>query len=96
MGKLTNDYPIIHPALTWRLLDGEAVIVSPTSGEIRVLNHVGAEIWQLVADGSQVTEIEQVLVDQYGLSPQQAKVDVSLFLDDLMKRGLITWETHTA
>lgn len=96
MGNLTDGSPVIHPALTWRLLDGEAVIVSPTSGEIRVLNHVGSEIWQLVADGTQVTEIESVLADQYGLSPQQAKVDVSVFLEDLMKRGLITWERDAA
>ena len=88
-----NHYPVIHPELTWRLLDGEAVIVSPTSGEIRVLNHVGAEIWQLLANGLQVKEIEQVLINQYDLSPQQATIDVSAFLDDLKDRELITWET---
>jgi hypothetical protein len=90
-----NDYPVIHPELTWRLLDGEAVIVSPTSGEIRVLNHVGAEIWQLLVDGNAVEEIEAVLIDQYDLSSQQAHADVSAFLDDLLGCGLITWKSHT-
>ncbi len=94
MQNLTNDSLVIHPALTWRLLDGEAVIVSSTTGEIRVLNHVGSEIWQLLASGSQVPEIEQVLVDRYTLSPQQVSADVSAFLIDLMRRGLITWEEH--
>lgn len=84
-----NNYPIIHPELTWRLLDGEAVIVSPSSGEIRVLNRVGTEIWQLLADGYEVEKIEMVLMDQYNLSLPQAKVDVSAFLEDLMSSGLI-------
>ena len=87
-----NDYPVIHPELTWRLLDGEAVIVSPTSGEIRVLNQVGAEIWQLLVNGSTVEKIEAVLIGQHNLSPEQAHADVSAFLEDLLCCGLITWK----
>lgn len=89
-----NNYPIIHPELTWRLLDSEAVIVSPTSGDIRVLNRTGTEIWQLLADGCEVEKIEMVLVDQYNLSLHQAKVDVSAFLEDLMRCGLIILKSH--
>ena len=87
-----NSYPVIHPELTWRLLDGEAVIVSPTTGEIRVLNQVGANIWQHLAEGSQVNEIEKSLVNEYSISSQQAKEDISKFLDDLTNRGLISWK----
>ena len=87
-----NNYPVIHPELTWRLLDGEAVIVSPTSGEIRVLNQVGAEIWQLLVNGSTVEKIEAVLIGQHNLSPEQAHADVSAFLEDLLCCGLITWK----
>ena len=87
-----NNYPVIHPELTWRLLDGEAVIVSPTSGEIRVLNQVGAEIWQLLVNGSTVEKIEAVLIGQHNLSPEQAHADVSAFLEDLLSCGLITWK----
>ena len=88
-----KNYPVIHPELTWRLLDGEAVIVSPTSGEIRVLNHVGTKIWQLIVDTHTVEEIEQALVNQYGLSPQQANADVSAFIEDLLDRGLVIWKS---
>jgi hypothetical protein len=88
-----KNYPVIHPELTWRLLDGEAVIVSPTSGEIRVLNHVGAQIWQLIAAGLKTEAIEQAVAEQYNLSAQQAHKDVSAFLEELNNRGLIRWET---
>ncbi|MBE2220481.1 MAG: PqqD family protein [Anaerolineae bacterium] len=89
-------YPVIHPELTWRLLDGEAVIVSPTTGEIRVLNQAGADIWQQIVTGSQVQDIERALARQYALSPQQAEADVSAFLEDLTNHGLITWESRKA
>lgn len=88
-----KNYPVIHPELTWRLLDGEAVIVSPTSGEIRVLNHVGTDIWQCIANGNELEAIEKMLINQYNISPQEAKTDVAKFLDDLMSRELIIWKT---
>jgi len=88
-------FPVIHPELIWRLLDGEVVIVSPATGEIRVLNQVGAAIWQQLVTGSQVEEITKTLVQQYALSPQQAEADVCAFLDDLTNRELITWESRS-
>jgi hypothetical protein len=88
-----NRYPVIDPELTWRLLDGDAVIVSPASGEIRVLNHVGTEIWQLLANGRSPAHIQQTIATQYNLPPTQAAQDLDAFLDDLAARGLITWQT---
>jgi hypothetical protein len=87
-------YPVIHPELIWRLLDGEIVIVSPATGEIRVLNQVGAAIWQQLVTGSRVEEITNTLAQQYALSPQKAEADVCTFLDELTNRGLITWESQ--
>ncbi len=84
--------PVLEPALSWRLLDGEAVIVSPVSGEVRVLNAVGTEIWQGLADGAAIAEIESSLIAQYQLSVQQAKADVAAFLHELTDRQLIVWE----
>ncbi|PID85636.1 MAG: hypothetical protein CSB13_07040 [Chloroflexi bacterium] len=87
-----NNYPIIHPGLTWRLLDGEAVIVSPVTGEIRVLNQVGAEIWQMVANDFTFAQIVSAITKQYGLSAKEAESDLSNFLVDLEDRGLISWQ----
>ncbi len=87
-----KNYPSIHPELTWRLLDGEAVIVSPTTGEIRVLNQVGAEIWQMVAQNMSFEQIVSEITEQYGLSTKEAEADLSNFLIDLEDRGLISWQ----
>ena len=80
---------IVDKSLTWRLLDGDAVIVSPKSGKIRVLNHVGAYIWQLVVNETSSAEIVDALVTTYAISPQQAQADFDTFIDDLTKRELI-------
>lgn len=92
MNHLEEAQPVVERSLTWRILDGDAVIVSPRNGKIRVLNHSGALIWQLLAEGKTVPEISNALIDQYGINPEQANVDLSNFLTDLTQRGLVLWE----
>ncbi|MCA9875339.1 MAG: PqqD family protein [Ardenticatenaceae bacterium] len=79
----------IDESLTWRLLDGDAVIVSPQTGKIRVLNHVGAFIWQKVVDKLSISEIVEAITTNYGISPQQAQTDLDTFIDDLAQRDMI-------
>ncbi|MBK8986047.1 MAG: PqqD family protein [Chloroflexi bacterium] len=91
--KTHNGRLQIDTSLTWRILDGDAVIVSPQTGKIRVLNQVGAFIWQRIVNGCTLADILDALVDHFGVSPQQAQRDLTLFIDDLMQRKLVFWES---
>lgn len=92
MNEVVLPQPIIDSSLSWRLLDGDAVIVAPTTGKIRVLNQSGTLIWQSLVEKKSIAEIIQVLESEYGLSDQQAQDDLTAFLNDLAARGMITWE----
>ena len=39
-----------HPGVVYQIVDGEAVVVLPQAGQIKVLNEVGTRIWSLLAD----------------------------------------------
>ncbi len=84
--------PRVAPDLIWRLLDDNAVVVSPGVGEVRVLNHIGTVIWQLLVEENSPEEIEEFLVNHYEVSHEQAKSDLLLFFDDLTERGVVIWE----
>jgi hypothetical protein len=75
----------------WRVLDDNAVLVSPEGGHVTILNGVGTQIWSLIDGQNSGMDIAWHLVDQYDVSIQQAKEDVELFLTKLENRGLITW-----
>jgi hypothetical protein len=92
MNQTAKGQPIIERTLTWRLLDDDAVIVSPRSGKIRVLNHSGALTWQLLAAGKSLAEMADVLAERYEISREQAYLDLEAFLDDLSQRGMVLWE----
>jgi hypothetical protein len=76
----------------WRVLDGNAVLVSPTGGQVTTLNAVGTKIWSLIDGQNSGLDIADQLVQQYDVSVHQAQQDVENFLTKLDKRGLLKWD----
>ena len=91
-----NSEPRVAPDLIWRLLDDNAVVVSPRVGEVRVLNGMGTVIWQLLVEQKNRDDIIAHLVEHYQVSTEQAVMDLDSFLTDLTERGVVVWERPTA
>ncbi len=92
----TRGIPKVAPDLVWRVLDDNAVVVSPRAGEVRVLNRVGTIIWQLLIEDNSPTDIEEYLISHFDVTRQHAKSDMQTFFDDLTNRGVIIWEVNEA
>lgn len=83
--------PVPSPEVICRLTEDGAVLVSPEAGDLRVLNAVGAAIWQMLDGQRTVGELEVEVAQRYRIPAAQAHVDVGRFLDDLQGRGLLIW-----
>jgi hypothetical protein len=81
--------PTINPTLIWRQVDENTVVVTPQSGQMRVLNGVGSTIWQLLADNQSKEAIIAHLVAHYTVSTAQASADLDNFLAELEERNLL-------
>lgn len=81
--------PKIAPGLVWRLLDDSAVVVSPRSGEVRVLNPIGTAIWQLVVENEDLATIETHLIENYEVNHERAHEDLLSFIGELFDRGIL-------
>lgn len=90
--NVTQAAPRVAPDLIWRLLDDNAVVVSPGAGEVRVLNPVGTVIWQLLVEENTLEQIEDYLIAHYEVSQDCAKSDLQLFFNDLTERGVLIRE----
>jgi len=72
-----------------RLIDNEAVLVHPVQGKVRVLNSVGARVWEL-ADGQRTLgQIAGVIATEYDVVLTRAQADLIAFCDDLANRGVL-------
>ncbi len=89
---ITDGKPSRPQELIWHETEDGTVIVSPTAGKVRVLNNVGTTIWELMDGQHTVADIEQVLITTYAKVPAtQINEDLSTFLYDLDRRGLVKW-----
>jgi hypothetical protein len=91
-----ESYPIPAPGVVGRVVEDEAVLVLPERGEVKVLNEVGARIWEL-ADGQRpVSEIASLICQEYEVELEVATSDTLEFLVDLESRGVITVSNNPA
>ncbi len=84
----TQTIPTIQPNVIGQRMEDEAVIVTAASGTVKVLNDVGARIWEL-ADGQRtVAAIADILCTEFDVDAAQAQSDVLAFVSELIDRGI--------
>ncbi len=75
--------------VAWRLLQGEAVLVSAAEARVHSLNEVGTRFWQLCDGTRSADEIALSLVGEFECSAEDLLRDCRVFARDLTDRGLL-------
>ena len=86
---LSSSLPVFHPQVASRLVDGEAVIILPQSGQIVVLNEVGSRIWDLADGRHSVGQIAEAIAAEYEVTAEQAIRDVEGFVRQLVEKEML-------
>ncbi|MBW7886047.1 MAG: PqqD family protein [Caldilineaceae bacterium] len=81
--------PARHPQSASSIVDGQALIVLATSGEVIVLNETGAQLWAWVDGQANGAELAARLARVYDLSAAQAAADTLSFLRALVDAGAL-------
>lgn len=77
-------------------LQGEMIILDTNSGCYFGLNAVASNIWKLIETPMSVQDIQDALVTQYQVEPDQCKRDTLILLQELQSEGLIEVKDETA
>lgn len=86
--------PTRHPDVFTSITGDEAVLVLPQRGQVKVLNQVGAFLWELLDGQHSVADLIEQLCQSYEVDEQTAQADILAFLKDLETRDLLA-STHT-
>jgi len=78
------------PKTAWRIIEGEAVILSMDTKVLRGLNPVGSRIWELIDGQRSLEEITGTIVLEFDVTPADAAQDVRAFIQELLDGGLVT------
>lgn len=74
--------------LSWRVLEGDAVILHPEAGTLHRLNGTGTRLWELMDGSRDLATIAQLLIDEYEVDLPTATEEVVAVAGDLVEAGL--------
>jgi hypothetical protein len=73
-------------------MDGEILLIHPVNQKIKVLNELGAFIWQKIRQQLDLQAIVAAIVLEYDVSPETAETDTAEFILQLVERDLVRIE----
>jgi pyrroloquinoline quinone biosynthesis protein D len=81
-----------EPSTAWRVIDGEAVMVLPSTGKVHTLNAVATRFWQLIDGERSLAAIAALLAEEFDAPADQIAGDCRQFVVELSQRGLLAAE----
>ena len=70
-------------------IEGETVMMSIENGKYYALDYIGRQIWKLLEKPISLTELCNILVDEYDVKMQTCKKDVLEFLEQFSSENLL-------
>jgi hypothetical protein len=95
LADLSNTYPVKSKDVTWKVLDGETVLLNLDTGVYFTLNATGTAAWELFDGQTSLTEITRVLCEQSDVTLEQGRRDLMELTKALMDEGLVSVTDHT-
>jgi hypothetical protein len=78
-----------NPALAWREIDDETVIISPTESVMHELNETGSFLWKNIDGRRTAAELAALLAAEYEVTPGAALADTEALLQQLGSSKLL-------
>lgn len=86
---MTKKIPKKNPDIIWKNVRGETVLLNPESGKYYGLNKVGCAFWEKVDGKKSVSEIADLLLDEFSVEKDRLLKDLEDLLTTLTENNLI-------
>lgn len=78
-----------NPAVIWKEIEGEIVLLNPKKGDYFGLEAVGAAFWELIDDKTDRDSIIRILLEGYDVEEDILKKDISALINTMQQKKLI-------
>lgn len=78
-----------NPALAWREIDEETIIISPTESVMHELNDTGSFLWKNIDGRRSAADLATLLTETYEVTREVALADIASLLAELSARKLV-------
>ncbi len=89
LGDLQITYPVKSKDVTWKVLDGEGIILNLETGVYFTLNVTGTACWERLDGKTSLAMIASDLVERFDVPLEQAQRDLMELTRTLVDEGLV-------
>ena len=75
-------------------LGNETVILQCTRGVYYGLNQVATSVWRALRNGSTFEQLQQLVLEEFEVTPERCREDLVRLLNELAAAGLIEFRPH--
>jgi hypothetical protein len=76
-----------NPDVSWRTIEGQAVLIFNREGEVQVLNEIGTFVWEHA--GEPIADIAGNIAESYEVTYDEALADARTFVAELLASGAL-------
>jgi len=77
------------PAIAYREIEGQVLVLLPRDPDLRTFNASAAFIWKRLARRTALPRIVDELAREFGIERARAEADVLRFVRDMTRQGLL-------
>ena len=81
--------PVKNSTIQYQIIDQQAVLVMPVEGKVKVLNQVGAFIWDKIDGNNSLIDLIKAISATFDIQEEQAAKDLIEFLEELKNKNMI-------
>jgi hypothetical protein len=83
--------------VAWQIIevqpqDDQALIVTPATSTLHILNGTGTYIWKLLENRIKITDIVNKICNEFEIKEEQAETDIRSFIEELSGKGVVIIE----
>lgn len=86
---MVDMYVARNKELAYRVIDDEAIVLTPEDGMIHNLNSVAARIFELADGDKKIKDIIDLICEEFGSREDVVKPDVIKFVEDLVHNKML-------
>lgn len=72
-----------------RVVDGEAVLVTASTGMVTILNEVASRFWEELDGKKAMQEIVDILLNEFDVSSSLLESDLAVLVDEFKAKGFL-------
>lgn len=79
----------LNPDVVFREVDGEGLLMEPTSRSLHIVNDSGLAFWKMMKNEMTAAELVDAALEVYDVDREQLESDVSAFLGKMSELHLV-------